>query len=163
MFKFQNPFDLKKLFKKSCKNLAQNEKGLTLIEILIALTIIGIAGTFITGKLMESKLEGERKSAKIQLQNVKARLMEYRRHCNFYPTSDQGLEALVEKPSQGRECKNYQPGGYIEGGKVPNDPWGNPFIYESDGQKINALKSLGPTGEAGGEGNNKEINYDDEN
>lgn len=149
-------------FASFCKIIAKGRKGLSLLEILIALTILGIAGTFITGKLMQNLAEGRQQSAKIQLQNIKARLEEFRRHCGFYPTTDQGLEALVQKPTSGRECKRYQPGGYIDGGRVPLDPWGYPFFYESDGRSITTLKSLGANGEPGGEGEDREITWDDD-
>ena len=60
-------------------------------------------------------------------------------------TTDQGLEALIEKPSSGPECKKYNPGGYIDGGVLPNDPWDTPYFYESDGRKFN-ITSFGADG-----------------
>jgi general secretion pathway protein G len=90
------------------------------------------------------------------MNNLADRLKEFRRHCHFYPTTDQGLEALVTKPSGGRGCKRYAPGGYIEGGEVPNDPWDNPFEYESDGKTFN-IWSLGADGMEGGEGADADI------
>jgi general secretion pathway protein G len=141
-------------FKKFLANLS-NQKGLSLIEILIALTILGIAGTFITGKVFESLYEGQVKSAQIQMQNLASRLKEFKRHCGFYPSTEQGLESLISKPS-GRECKRYAPGGYIEGDKVPLDPWDNEFVYESDGKNFNII-SYGSDGKEGGEGQDKDI------
>jgi general secretion pathway protein G len=138
----------------------RSQKGLSLIEILIALTILGLAGTFITGKVFESLHEGRMQSAKIQMQNLAARLKEFKRHCGFYPTTDQGLESLVQKPS-GRECKRYAPGGYIEEGKVPLDPWDNEFVYIAQGDKFNII-SLGDDGIEGGEGNGKDLYLNEE-
>ena len=114
-----------------------SQKGFSLIEILIALALLAGAGTFVAGKIFDQLYEGQVESTKIQMSSLADRLKEYRRHCGSYPTTDQGLEALIEKPSGGKDCKRYNPGGYIEGGQVPKDPWDEDFIYESDGRKFN--------------------------
>ena len=134
----------------------QNQKGFSLIEILIALTLLAVAGTFVVGRFMDTLHEGQVKSTKIQMSNIDARLKEFRRKCNFYPTTEQSLEALVTKPTGGRECKDYPANGFIEGEQVPKDPWDNDFIYESDGKTFN-IYSHGPDGEPGGEGNDADI------
>jgi general secretion pathway protein G len=136
--------------------IIQNQKGFSLIEILIALTLLAVAGTFVVGKFMDSLNEGQVKSTKIQMSNLDARLKDFRRKCGVYPTSEQGLEALVTKPTGGRECKDYPTNGFIEGEAIPKDPWENDFIYESDGKTFN-ISSFGPDGEAGGEGNDADI------
>jgi general secretion pathway protein G len=142
---------------KSFENtIVQNQKGFSLIEILIALTLLAVAGTFVVGRFMDSLNEGQVKSTKIQKSNLDARLKDFRRKCGFYPTSEQGLEALVTKPTGGRECKDYPANGFIEGESIPKDPWENDFIYESDGKTFN-ISSLGPDGEPGGEGNDADI------
>jgi general secretion pathway protein G len=138
------------------KAIRASQQGFSLIEILIALTLLGLAGTFVAGRIFDSLHEGQVKSTKIQMQALAERLKEFRRHCGFYPTSDQGLEALISKPGGGRECKRYSPNGYIEGGAVPLDPWDNDFIYESDGKKFN-IYSLGPDGVEGGEDKDVDI------
>ena len=130
---------MKTLFKTSLKS----QKGFSLIEILIALTLIGIAGTFVAGKIFEQLEEGQVQAARIQMSNFDSRLKDFRRKCGFYPSSEQGLEALVQKPVGGKECKNYPPDGFIDGGEVPNDPWDELYIYESDGRKFD-IKSFGP-------------------
>ncbi|MBC7427086.1 MAG: type II secretion system major pseudopilin GspG [Bacteriovorax sp.] len=138
------------------KTLVQNQQGFSLIEILIALTLLAVVGTFVGGKFFENLEEGKIKSARIQMSNMDSRLKDFRRRCGFYPTSEQGLEALVTKPTGGRECKDYPASGFIEGEAIPKDPWENDFIYESDGKTFN-ISSLGPDGEAGGDGNNADI------
>lgn len=127
-----------------------NQAGFSLIEILIALTLMGIAGAFVAGKIFDNLTEGQINSAKIQMGNVSERLKEFRRKCGFYPTTDQGLEALVKKPS-GRDCKDYPPTGFIDGERVPQDPWNEDFLYESDGQTYNICTN-GPDRAQGGEG-----------
>ena len=147
----------KKLFKGHHQEMTKASKsGFSLVEILVALTLLGLAGTFVAGKIFQSLYEGQVQSTRIQMQGLKARLKEYRRKCHSYPTSDQGLEALVTKPSGGRECRNYPPEGFIDGDEAPRDPWDNDFIYESNGKTFN-ITSLGPDGEEGGEGNDVDI------
>lgn len=140
--------------------IIKSQKGMSLIEILIALTLLAIAGTFVAGKVFDQLEEGQIKSARIQIKSLADRLKEFRRACGYYPTTDQGLDALINKPTGGRECKNYAPGGYIDGGKVPMDPWDVEFIYESDGKTFNII-SLGPDRAEGGEGTDADINLKD--
>ena len=148
---------------KSFYKLSKNN-GFSLIEILIALALLAGAGTFVAGKIFDQLHEGKVKSTKIQMQNLADRLKEFRRHCGIYPTSAQGLDALLSKPSGGRECKRYNPGGYIEGGVVPKDPWDNDFLYESsNGKKFNIV-SFGPDLAEGGEDKDADIYlYDKKN
>lgn len=145
---------------KDMKKLIQNNHGMSLIEILISLTLMGIAGTFVAGKVYENLQEGQVSSAKIQIKALGDRLTEFRRDCNFLPDSTQGLEALVEKPTGGRECKRYAPGGYIKDGKIPVDPWDGEYIYESDGKTFE-IKSFGADNAEGGEGADADISSKD--
>jgi general secretion pathway protein G len=145
---------------KNTKYLIASQKGLSLIEILIALTLLALAGTFVGGKVFENLQEGKVQTAKIQIKSISERLKEFRRDCNFLPETDQGLDALIDKPTGGRECKRYAPGGYIEGGKVPQDPWDNEYIYESDGKTFTII-SLGADNAEGGEGPDADINSKD--
>jgi general secretion pathway protein G len=142
------------------QKILKSEAGMSLIEILIALTLLALAGTFVGGKVFEQLQEGKVSSAKIQIKSISDRLKEFRRDCNFLPTSDMGLDALINKPEGGRECKRYAPGGYIEGGKVPLDPWDSEFIYESDGKTFE-IKSLGADNAEGGEGSDADISSKD--
>ena len=142
------------------KMILQSQRGMSLIEILIALTLLALAGTFVGGKVFDQLQEGKVSSAKIQIKSLGDRLKEFRRDCNFLPTSEMGLDALISKPEGGRECKRYAPGGYIEGGKVPMDPWDQEFIYESDGKTFE-IKSLGADNAEGGEGSDADISSKD--
>ena len=145
---------------KNTRHLVTSQMGMSLIEILIALTLLGLAGTFVAGKVTESLAEGQVQTANIQIRSISERLKEFRRDCNFIPTTDQGLEALVEKPTGGRECKRYAPGGYIDGGKVPLDPWDGEYLYESDGKTFTII-SLGSDNAEGGEGADADLNSKD--
>lgn len=138
------------------KLLVSNARGFSLIEILIALTLLGIAGTFVAGRIFDQLHEGQVQSTKIQMNALAARLQEYRRKCGIYPTTEQGLEALVRKPSGGRECRNYPANGFLDAPEVPRDPWDEEFVYISDGRTFNII-SYGPDGMEGGEGRDKDI------
>lgn len=142
---------------KSLTRVVKNEAGMTLIEIMIVISIIAMIGSFVGSAVMKKYAESQVQSTRIQMKQVGLVLDDFKRICGFYPTTEQGLEALVSKP-QGRECKNYDPEGFIK--KVPNDAWGNAFIYTSDGNKYE-LKSLGADGVEGGEGVNKDISTED--
>lgn len=150
------------MFKKDFYKLMFNQKGFSLVEILIGLTLIAIAGTFVAGKIFEQLQEGQITSTKIQIRNLGGLLQEYRRKCGTYPTTDQGLQALLEKPTGGRECKRYPNGGFIGGGnpKVPVDAWENDFVYESDGRTYTII-SYGNDGFEGGEGADADISSAD--
>ncbi len=145
---------------KNIRKIVASQAGMSLIEILIALTLLGLAGTFVAGRVSESLNEGQVQTTKIQIRSISERLKEFKRDCNFIPTTDQGLDALIEKPTGGRECKRYAPGGYIDGNKVPQDPWGGEYIYESDGKTFE-IKSLGADNAEGGEGVDADISSKD--
>lgn len=153
--KLLNKFKLKK-FTQSLKESSNAQRGFSLIEILVALTLLGLAGTFVAGKIFDQLHEGRVKSARIQMNSFKARLQEFRRKCGAYPTTDQGLEALISKPSTGRECKNYPPNGFIEGDSIPLDPWDNDYDYKSDGKNFDII-SFGNDGIEGGEDQDSDI------
>lgn len=148
---------LNKIFPKAVKGA---QKGFSLIEILIVLTLISILGTFVVGKVFDWLYEGQVNATRIQMKNLSDRLKEFYRNCYFYPTSEQGLESLIEKPSSGRDCKRYKPGGYLDQEIIPDDPWGNPYVYTSDGKTYNII-SYGQDGEEGGEEKDVDISLRD--
>lgn len=143
-------------FKSTFKTLSkESAKGFSLIEILVALTLLGLIGSFVAGKIFDQLHEGQVGASRIQMNSLGTQLKEFRRKCNFYPTTDQGLEALLSKPG-GRECKNYPASGFLDGEAVPEDPWENAYVYESDGKSFD-IKSLGSDGESGGEDKDADI------
>lgn len=145
---------------KTLTKVLKSQAGMSLMEILIALTLLGIAGTFVATAVFDRLQEGRVESAKIQIQRLGEILKDYRRKCGTYPTTDQGLDALISKPGTGKDCKRYPPNGFIEDGKIPMDPWDNEFSYESTGRKYTII-SLGSDGEEGGEGYDADLNSDD--
>ena len=140
--------------------LATRTEGFTLTEMLIVIALIALVGTFVTSNVISKYNRAKVDSTKIQMKNLGVVLDDFKRECGFYPTQDQGLDALFNKPTAGRECKNYDPEGYIKTKKVPKDGWGNDFVYTSDGNKYE-LKSLGNDGKEGGDGYDKDISSND--
>jgi general secretion pathway protein G len=151
---------LKFLNKKIQQPLLKSEAGFTLTELLIVIALIAMIGTFAVTQVMSRFDKAKIDSTKIQIRQMGVILDDFRRECGFYPLTDQGLEALVKKPTGGRECKNYSPDGYIGSGKVPKDGFDNDFLYESDGNKY-IIKSLGNDAKEGGEGTDKDITNND--
>ncbi|MBK26900.1 MAG: type II secretion system protein GspG [Halobacteriovorax sp.] len=140
------------------KSSVKGQAGFSLVEILVALTLLGLVGTFVVGKIFDTFEEGRVKTANIQMSSFAGQLQEFRRKCNFYPDTSQGLDALISAPG-GRECKNYPPNGFIGGQEmIPADPWDNEYVYESDGKKF-TIKSFGSDGEEGGEGFESDLYY----
>jgi len=131
-----------KIFIKKTFTAKVSQSGFSLVEILIALTLIGIAGSFVVGKIFESLKEGQVSATKTQVRNLANLMKDYRRRCNRYPSTEQGLDALVAKPTTGKECKNYPPEGFLDGA-IPQDPWGEEFVYSFEGKKIDIV-SFGP-------------------
>lgn len=135
-----------------------NNQGFSLMEILIVITLIAVAGTFVVGNLIDSLNDGRQQTAKTQIKQYGSILEDYRRRCNTYPTTEQGLEALIENPEN--SCKRYPPNGFLQDGKLIDDPWGNPYEYESDGRQY-TLRSYGADSQPGGENYDKDISNRD--
>ncbi len=130
--------------------------GFTLIEVLVVVVIIGILGAVIVPNLLGRPDQARLEAAKSDLRSLANALDIYRLDNLQYPTTDQGLEALVTKPSGFPEPKNYNPDGYIK--KLPTDPWGSPYIYERNDNDF-SLFSLGADGADGGDGLNQDIHF----
>jgi general secretion pathway protein G len=133
-------------------------RGFTLIEILVVVVIIGILGAVIVPNLLGRPDQARITAAQSDLRNLANALDIYRLDNHQYPSTEQGLEALVRKPSGFPEPKNYNPDGYVK--KLPTDPWGSPYVYERGGSGFN-LFSLGADGAEGGSGLNADIRFED--
>jgi len=134
-------------------------RGFTLIELLVVLVIIGILAGYIGPRIMGRPEEARRTKAEIQVTGIKTALKMYKLDNGIYPSTDQGLEALVEAPKSGKIPKKWKAGGYLDANHVPMDPWDNPFVYISPGLNGDFdLSSYGADGEQGGEGDDSDIN-----
>jgi general secretion pathway protein G len=137
----------------------RGERGFTLIELMVVIVILGILAGLIIPRIMGRPDEARRAKARIQIESLETALKLYRLDNGNYPTTEQGLQALVEAPSVGQQAKNWRQGGYLERNKVPKDPWEKEFVYLSPGAHGDFdLSSLGADGEPGGDGKNKDIN-----
>lgn len=149
------------MFKRSTTHtILESQRGMSLIEILISLALLAVGGTFIVTNLSDRLDEGNISAAKIQIGSIGKILKDYRRKCGLYPTTDQGLDALVNKPTGGKDCRKYPANGFVESGKIPLDPWDEEYVYESDGRKYTII-SYGPDREEGGEGTQADISSAD--
>jgi len=133
-----------------------NKRGFTLIEIMVVVVILGILAGIVVPKLLDRPEEARRTKAAVQIKSLEEALGLFKLDNGFYPTTEQGLQALVSKPESGRVPAKYRAGGYIK--KVPKDPWENDYLYLSPGAHGDFdLISYGPDGESGGEGDDADI------
>lgn len=139
-----------------------NVRGFTLIELMVVLVILGVLATLIIPRIMGRPEEARRIKARVDIQSLETALKLYSLDNGAYPSTEQGLQALVEAPSTGVLPKAWRDGGYLEKGKVPKDPWGNEYIYLSPGNHGDFdLVSYGADGEPGGEGKDGDVaNWD---
>jgi general secretion pathway protein G len=136
-----------------------DSRGFTLIELMVVIVILGILAGLIVPRIMSRPEEARQAKARIQIESIETALKLYKLDSGNYPSTEQGLQALVEAPSVGQLPRNWREGGYLEKGKIPKDPWGNEFVYLSPGtQGDYDLSSYGADGEQGGEGKDKDIN-----
>ncbi|MBW2004641.1 MAG: type II secretion system major pseudopilin GspG [Deltaproteobacteria bacterium] len=136
-----------------------DRRGFTLIEIMVVMVILGILAGLIIPRIMGRPEEARRTKARIQIESIETALKLYKLDNGSYPTTEQGLQALVELPSVGKLASAWREGGYLEKGRVPKDPWDSEYIYLCPGIHGDFdLVSYGADGEAGGEGKDADIN-----
>ena len=139
-----------RLFSKS------GRKGFTLIEILVVVMILGILATVIIPRIMDKPDIARVTKAKMDINAIKGALAMYKLDNSAYPTTEQGLDALVSKPTSGKIPKKWNPDGYLS--KVPKDPWDNEYLYLSPGSHGDFdIVCLGADGEMGGQDFNADI------
>jgi general secretion pathway protein G len=130
------------------------QAGFTLIELMVVLVIIGVLAALIVPNVLDRADDARATAAKTDVNNLMQALKLYRLDNQRYPTGEQGLQALVTKPTAGPTPPNWKP--YLE--KLPNDPWGRPYQYLNPGVKAEIdVMSFGADGQAGGEGKNADI------
>lgn len=126
--------------------------GFTLIEIMVVIAILAILAALVVPQLLPRTDDARITATKVQIKNIEQALHLYKLDNGVYPSTDQGLEALVHQPTVGIIPRNWKEGGYLP--RVPADPWGNTFLYlapGADGAPYD-LMSYGADGEEGGDG-----------
>jgi len=139
--------------------LIPGKMGFTLIELMVVIIILGVLAGLVLPRFMGRTEEAKRTKAKLQIENLESALKLYKLDNGSFPSTQQGLEALVKLPTVGTLPKSWREGGYLEKMQIPPDPWGRPYVYLSPGVKNRDfdLKSLGADGEEGGEGENVDV------
>jgi general secretion pathway protein G len=154
----QGPSSKFRLFARRSVVVTRRPQGFTLIEIMVVVFILGLLVTMVAPKIMGRTDEARRTKAAADLRAIQQALNLYKLDNGRYPTTEQGLQALVTKPQVGVIPARWNPEGYIE--KVQPDPWGNAYLYLSNGERY-TLKSLGGDGEEGGEGKDADLDSRD--
>jgi general secretion pathway protein G len=132
------------------------DSGFTLIEILVVIVILGILAALVMPRVLERPDEARVIAAKSDIATVMSALKLYRLDNQRYPTTEQGLAALVARPTQPPVPSNWKPNGYLE--RLPKDPWGNPYQYLNPGLRGEIdVYSFGADGQPGGAGIDADI------
>ena len=137
----------------------KNKKGFTLIEIMVVVIILGLLAGLVLPKILGREEEARVSSAKLQIKSLENALDGYKLDNGFYPTTDQGLDALIKKPETGRIPNKWRDGGYLKPARIPKDPWGQDYHYYAPGNENREYEiiSYGPDGEPGGDGKSADI------
>jgi general secretion pathway protein G len=134
----------------------KRQAGFTLIEIMVVIVILGILAALVVPKVMSRPDEARIVAAKQDINSILQALKLYRLDNQTYPSTEQGLQALVSKPTSPPAPSNWKSGGYVE--RLPKDPWGNDYQYLNPGVHGEIdVYSYGADGAPGGEGNNADV------
>ncbi len=130
-------------------------RGFTLLEIMIVVVILGLLAALVVPNLIGQGEQAKEKLVCVQMKSLKNALDSFKVQEGRYPTTEEGLKALIKNPNP-QKYKNYPNGGFLGSDKLPKDPWGNNYIYVNQNGKIDII-SLGADGKEGGSGENKDI------
>ena len=136
----------------------RRDSGFTLLEVIVVVFILSLLAAIVAPKIIGRTDDARIADAKIQIKNFETALKLFKMDNGFYPDSEQGLDALIEKPSTGKVPNKYKEGGYLEQKRIPADPWGNPYLYVSPGIHGDFdIISYGADGKEGGSGKDADI------
>lgn len=141
-------------------SMTKSDRGFSLIEIMVVLVIMGLLASIVAPNVMNALSGSKTQKVQADFANIETALKMYKLDNFIFPSSEQGLEALVSPPSSAPEAKNWRQGGYMD--ELPLDPWGNEYLYVSPGEgKPYDIYTLGADGVRGGEEEAKDItNWD---
>lgn len=137
-------------------NIVRDERGFTLLELMVVVVILGVLAALVVPRFVSRDEQAKRTAASVQIKSLEEALGLFKLDNGFYPSTEQGLQALVSKPTIGRTAKKYRSGGYVK--VVPKDPWSNPFVYISPGAHGDFdIVAYGADGEPGGDGDDADV------
>jgi general secretion pathway protein G len=141
------------------KPLLRNNAGFTLIELMVVIIILGLLAAIVMPRIVGETDRARYEQAKVQMRILEDAIKRYKLDNGVYPSTEQGLDSLVRKPSTGILPRNWPEGGYLDKTEIPIDPWGNQYVYISPGlhSPDYDIKSFGADGLEGGEGYNADI------
>ncbi len=141
------------------RKMPKGQRGFTLIEMMVVVVIIGVLGAIVVPQFMSRPDQAKVTAAKTEIQAIATSLEMYRLDNAYYPSTQQGLEALIQRPVGAPPARNWNPQGYLK--SLPVDPWGTPYQYLNPGVRAANggydLYSLGADGVTGGEGTAADI------
>ncbi len=141
------------------RHMGLNEKGFSFIELMVVVVILGILASMIAPRYLGRTEDAKMVKAKVDIATIETSLKLYRLDNGTYPSTEQGLLALIEKPTTEPAAPNWKAGGYLEKKSLPKDPWGRDYLYLSPGiHDAFDIISYGADGAPGGEGKNADIN-----
>ena len=136
----------------------RESRGFTLIELMVVIVILSLLAVLVGPKIIGRSDDAKVADAKVQIRNLETALKLYKLDTGSFPTTEQGLQSLLTKPTVGKIPANYKAEGYLENKSLPKDPWGADYIYLSPGEHGDYdLYSFGADGARGGEGKNADI------
>ena len=133
------------------------KKAFTLIEIMIVIVILGLLATLVVPNIIGQGEQAKQKLVCVQMKSLKDALDNFKIQEGNYPTTEEGLKALIQNPNP-QKYKNYPSGGFLGSKKLPKDPWGGDYIYVNNNGNIDLI-SLGADKKEGGSGENKDIRF----
>jgi general secretion pathway protein G len=132
------------------------QRGFTLLEVMVVVVILAILAALVVPKIISRPDEARAIAARQDIASLMQALKLYRLDNQRYPTTEQGLQALVARPASAPPAHNWKAGGYVE--RLPKDPWGNPYQYLNPGVHGELdVSSMGGDGAPGGEGSDADI------
>jgi len=151
-------YRLRGILKGRWKDFRVNNKGFTLLEIIVVVFILSLLAAIVAPRIIGRTDDARIAEAKVQIKNFETALKLFNLDNGFYPGTEQGLMSLAEKPTVGQIPQKYREGGYLEQKRIPLDPWGNPYMYISPGIYGDFdIMSYGADGKEGGDGKNADI------
>ena len=137
----------------------RRQRAFSLIEMIVVLAIIGILASVVTVNVVQYVAKARRDGTRLQLQEIRTALTAFNVAHGFYPTTEQGIEALIRPPRGMGELERYPRDGYLSGGVVPKDAWGNEIVYLCPGRRGETYEiiSYAADGQPGGEGDGEDL------